>query len=87
MGVPHFALKDVVIEGYTIAKGATVMASLYHSMRDPNVFKNPEIFDPARFIDAGNFFNGLAIQVRLLKQVYSQFCDNLQAENLFPKKG
>jgi cytochrome P450 len=56
LGVPHFALKDVVIEGYTIPKGATVMASLYHSMRDPSVFKNPEIFDPARFIDAGNNF-------------------------------
>ncbi len=56
MGVPHYALKDVVIKGYTIPKGATVMASLYHSMRDPNVFKNPEIFDPARYIDAGNNF-------------------------------
>ncbi len=25
LGVPHFALKDVVIEGYTIPKGASVI--------------------------------------------------------------
>ena len=58
LGVPHHATADVKIGTYTIPKGATVMGSLYHAMRDPKLFKNPDMFDPTRFIDEnGKFVN------------------------------
>jgi cytochrome P450 family 2 subfamily J len=50
LGVPHHALEEVKIGQYTIPKGATVMSSLYHAMHDPKLFKNPDRFDPSRFI-------------------------------------
>jgi vitamin D 25-hydroxylase len=56
LGVPHHALEDVMIGGYTIPKGSTVMSSLYHVMHDPHLFKNPYIFDPTRFIDESGKF-------------------------------
>ena len=56
LGVPHHALEEVKIGQYTIPKGATVMSSLYHAMHDPKLFKNPDMFDPTRFIDENGKF-------------------------------
>ena len=56
LGVPHRALEEIKIGSYTIPKGATVMSSLYHSMHDHKLFKNPEMFDPTRFIDENGKF-------------------------------
>jgi cytochrome P450 len=56
MGVPHHALEDVKIGAYTIPRGATVMSSLYHAMHDPKLFKNPDMFDPTRFINENGKF-------------------------------
>ncbi|KAF8596887.1 cytochrome P450 [Ceratobasidium sp. AG-I] len=46
LAVPHVCFKDDLYQGYTIPKG-TVMAMT----RDPNVYKNPETFNPDRFLD------------------------------------
>ncbi|GFW36027.1 cytochrome P450 4V2 [Trichonephila clavipes] len=50
--VPIFgreALKDTVICGYTIPKGASCAVPSYFLHRDENVFPDPEKFDPDRF--------------------------------------
>ncbi len=56
LGLPHHAMEDIKIGSFTIPKGATVMGSLYHAMHDPNLFKNPDIFDPTRFINENGKF-------------------------------
>ena len=37
--------------GYTIPKGAIVMPNLFSVAMDPEVFPEPEKFDPTRFLD------------------------------------
>ncbi len=58
VAVPHCALEDVNIGGFTIPKGANIMPSIYHVLRDPSYFKNPDVFNPERFINSeGKFIN------------------------------
>jgi cytochrome P450 len=58
IGVPHAAYEDVQLGGFTIPKGATVMPSLFHALYDPEHFKDPDLFNPDRFINAeGKFVN------------------------------
>lgn len=50
--VPFIArdlLCDTIIGDYNIPKGTTCVMYLYELHRDPEVFPNPEIFDPDRF--------------------------------------
>ena len=51
LGVPHMTHEDVTIDGYTIPEGTVVAANLYSIHRDPRYWKNPEKFDPLRFLD------------------------------------
>ena len=39
---------------YIIPKDATFMPGLYFIMYDPEHFKNPDVFNPDRFIDPGS---------------------------------
>jgi cytochrome P450 len=56
LAIPHQALETVTIANYTIPKGSTVISCLYLAMHDPKIFKDPDTFNPSRFIDAaGNF--------------------------------
>jgi cytochrome P450 len=49
--LPHKATEDgVVIGGYVIPKGSTVIVNLSAVMRDPDVWERPEEFVPERFI-------------------------------------
>lgn len=49
--LPHYTISDVPCKGYVIPKGTTVLAGLYNILNDPKHFKNPEVFNPLRFID------------------------------------
>ena len=51
LGVVRQAQVDVQAGPYLIPKGATVLSGLYFIMNDPEHFKNPETFNPDRFID------------------------------------
>ncbi|CAB3398648.1 unnamed protein product [Caenorhabditis bovis] len=49
----HMTTKDTVINGYSIPKGTGVVAQISTAMLDERVFKNPDAFNPDRFIANG----------------------------------
>ncbi|KAG9310288.1 cytochrome P450 [Chiua virens] len=51
-GLPHRATKDIIWRGYVIPKGATVIGNHWAIANDPDVFPNPERFDPQRWLTA-----------------------------------
>ena len=51
LGVVREAQADIQAGPYHIPKGATVLAGLYFIMKDPDHFKDPEKFNPDRFLD------------------------------------
>ena len=50
VGVLHRTMDDIEFHGYFIPKGTTVLANLYSTHHDPEVFPNPESFRPERFL-------------------------------------
>ncbi|KAJ7671682.1 cytochrome P450 [Mycena polygramma] len=50
-GFPHAAMADDVYKGMVIPNGATVYANIYAMTTDPEVFPNPDEFQPERFLD------------------------------------
>ncbi|KAF5309428.1 hypothetical protein D9619_012309 [Psilocybe cf. subviscida] len=49
MGVAHSATQDDYYEGYFIPKGSIILPNIWHMMHDPEVYPNPDKFDPDRF--------------------------------------
>jgi cytochrome P450 len=49
---PRIAIDDVEIDGVNIPKGAHVLVSQFVTQRDPRYFKDPEKFDPSRWLDS-----------------------------------
>lgn len=50
MGLPHVANADDVYEGMFIPKGAMLIPNIWLMMHDPETFKDPFTFNPARFL-------------------------------------
>jgi len=50
LGFPHATTKDDVYDGYHIPKGATVYGNISALLKDPNMFNDPETFNPSRFL-------------------------------------
>jgi cytochrome P450 len=44
-GIPRVAINDMEVEGYLIPAGALIAVSIISSLRDPEVYANPEMFD------------------------------------------
>lgn len=40
-----------VLQGYTIPKGSVIVPNLWSVHRDPNIWENPDDFQPTRFLD------------------------------------
>lgn len=51
LAVPHYTTEDSTVAGYRVAKGTTVLVNLWAVNHDPDHFRQPEIFDPYRFLD------------------------------------
>jgi cytochrome P450 len=56
-GVPHTAAEDTYINGYKIPKGCAMLPNIDSVNFDPELFPNPEKFDPDRFIKEDGKFN------------------------------
>ncbi|XP_064600806.1 cytochrome P450 2J4-like [Liolophura sinensis] len=52
LSVPHAASQDTSLAGYAIPKGTIIMTPLISLHKDPQVWKDPEVFDPCRFLDS-----------------------------------
>ena len=46
----HSSIRDFEYNGYKIPKDTVLISSLYHVMYDPENFKDPELFQPERYI-------------------------------------
>lgn len=51
-GIPHQVIKDDNYKGYHIPAGSTVHAFEWSISRDPEVFTDPDAFNPLRWLDA-----------------------------------
>jgi cytochrome P450 len=47
--VPRTAVEDDVLDGYPIKAGQMVGVSIYNIHHHPQIWRNPEVFDPERF--------------------------------------
>ncbi|CUA74191.1 O-methylsterigmatocystin oxidoreductase [Rhizoctonia solani] len=51
LAVPHACTQDDVYRNYRIPKGAIVIGNVWSMSRNAEVYKNPEDFNPDRFLD------------------------------------
>ncbi|XP_068455465.1 steroid 17-alpha-hydroxylase/17,20 lyase [Clinocottus analis] len=50
--IPHVALSDTSIGDFSVKKGTRVIVNLWSLHHDEKEWKNPELFDPGRFLDS-----------------------------------
>jgi len=50
LGFPHAPSQDGVYEGFFIPKGATIIANAWGVLHDPELYPDPETFNPERFL-------------------------------------
>ncbi|KAI1322474.1 OrdA protein [Xylariaceae sp. FL0255] len=53
-GFPHVATEDIEYNSIHIPKGAILLPCVWWFMHDPDVYSNPDAFDPERFLDPRN---------------------------------
>ncbi|CAE6489333.1 unnamed protein product [Rhizoctonia solani] len=51
LGIPHACFQDDTYRGYDIQKGTTILGNVWAIGRDPRHYRDPEIFDPDRYLD------------------------------------
>ncbi|KAF5346778.1 hypothetical protein D9756_010410 [Leucocoprinus leucothites] len=52
-GVPHMTTAEDVYEGYYIPRGSMILPNTYAMLHDEEMFPNPKVFNPDRFIKDG----------------------------------
>ncbi|MFS7972559.1 putative cytochrome P450 [Helianthus anomalus] len=50
LSVPHESIEDCIVGGYNISKGTRLLVKLRKMHRDPNVWSDPNEFQPERFL-------------------------------------
>lgn len=49
--IPHSTITDTSVMGYAIPKNTVIFINQWSINHDPDVWSNPEVFDPERFLD------------------------------------
>ncbi|XP_063239112.1 cytochrome P450 306a1 [Bacillus rossius redtenbacheri] len=56
LGIPHGALEDTELAGYSIPRGTMLVPLQWAVHMDPDLWPRPEVFDPSRFLaEDGSF--------------------------------
>ena len=55
-GVPHYVEEDTWVGEYLFPKGTNVMSNLNYVHLNPEIWENPEHFNPDRFLDSEGLF-------------------------------
>lgn len=53
IALPNRVTQDDVYRGYFIPEGATVIQNVWAICRDPNIYPDPDAFNPDRFLKNG----------------------------------
>ena len=67
VSIPHTATKDLVLEGYSIKKDDRLIINIQKIMKDHRAFKNPDEFNPERFIENDLKTGGKKLKVLMRK--------------------
>ncbi|KAH9976352.1 cytochrome P450 [Lactifluus volemus] len=51
LGFPHATTEDSIYRGFFIPKGSTILANAWAVLHDPELYPDPETFNPGRFLD------------------------------------
>ena len=51
LGLFHTPIEDIVFRGYTIPAGALVIPDVVSISTDPEIWTDPDVFRPDRFLD------------------------------------
>ncbi|XP_028400280.1 cytochrome P450 2J2-like isoform X3 [Dendronephthya gigantea] len=62
LSLPHNPVIETQLQGYRIPKGTTIFLDYHCIHRDENVWKNPSVFNPDRFIDENGKFVGWRVK-------------------------
>ncbi|KAF3074181.1 cytochrome P450 [Trichoderma afarasin] len=54
IGTAHRAEEEITFRGYRIPKGSFILPSIWWFSHDPEVYKNPLVFEPERFLEPRN---------------------------------
>lgn len=49
-GFPHMVSEELVYNGYLIPRGAIIFPGIWWICHDPDIYSNPDVFDPSRFL-------------------------------------
>ncbi|KAJ7272050.1 cytochrome P450, partial [Mycena haematopus] len=50
MGLPHYTTENDIHNGYLIPKGSVILPNIWSMAHDPEVYADPWVFNPSRFI-------------------------------------
>ena len=54
IALPHLTSADAAIRGHFIPKGTLVIPNVWGVHHDAKMWKDPDVFDPERFLENGN---------------------------------